>query len=156
MAKGSRRTSPTFPVAAAVVSDPMVAALYTPSSQLAASTTSGTVSLRRAPKINAEIGTPSGLSHSGSSDGQRVAATVNRELGCAAFRPHPGVHDWPCQSVRWAGGSLVMPSHQTSPSSVSATLVKITSRLRVSIALGFDSYEVPGATPKYPASGLMA
>src|SRR5450432_3432458 len=148
MANGSRRTSPTFPVAAAVVSEPIVAALYTPSSQLVASTTSGIVSLRRAPKMNADIGTPAGLSHSGSSDGQRSADTVNRALGCAALRPHPGVQDCPCQSVRCVGGSRVMPSHHTSPSSVNATLVKITSRSSVFIALGFDSYDVPGATPK--------
>src|SRR5450631_867128 len=156
MAKGSRRTSPTLPAAAAVVSDPIVAALYTPSSQLVASTTSGTVSLRRAPKMNADIGTPRGLSHSESSDGQRSAATVKRAFGCAALRPQPGVHVCPCQSVRRAGGSRVMPSHHTSSSSVSATLVKITSRSSVFIALGLDSYDVPGATPKYPASGLIA
>src|SRR5260370_3512687 len=143
MAKGSRRTSPTLPVAAAVVSDPIVAALYTPSSQLVASAIRGTVSLRRAPKMNAEIGTPAELSHSGSSEGQRSAATVKRELGCAALRPHPGVHACPCQSVRCAGGSRVMPSHHTSPSSVSATLVKSTSRSSVFMALGFDSYDVP-------------
>src|SRR5208283_3491627 len=126
----------------------MVAALYTPSSQLDASTTSGSVSLRRAPNMKAAIGTPSGLSHSGSSDGHWFAATVKRAFGCAALRPQPGVHDIPCQSVRWAGGSRVMPSHQMSPSSVSATLVKITFDLSVAIALGFDSYDVPGATPK--------
>src|SRR5664279_3156169 len=96
----------------------------------------------------AEIGTPSGLSHSGSSDGHCVAETVKREFGWAALRPHPGVQDCPCQSVRCGGGSLVMPSHQTSPSSVSATFVKITLRFSVSIAFGFDSYDVPGATPK--------
>src|SRR5438034_4840304 len=156
MAKGSRRTSPTLPVAAAVVSDPIVAALYTPSSQFAASTTSGTVSLRLAPKMKAEIGTPAGLSHSGSSDGHCFADTVNRALGWAALRPQPGVQDCPCQSVRCAGGSFVRPSHQTSPSSVNATLVKITFALNVFIAFGFDSYDVPGATPKYPDSGLIA
>ena len=41
-----------------------------------------------------------------------------------------------------------MPSHQTSPSSVSATLVKIVFSFSIFIALGFDSYDVPGATPK--------
>src|SRR6202162_1692592 len=159
MAKGSRGTSPTLPVAAAVVSDPIVAALYTPSSQFVASTTSGTVSLRLAPKMNAEIGTPAGLYHSGSSEGHSFAETVKRAWGCAPWRPvsraSAGVHDSPRQSIRCAGGSRVIPSHHTSPSSVSATLVKITVRLSVSIAFGFDSYEVPGATPKYPASGLM-
>src|SRR5215471_2599682 len=87
IANGSRRTSPTLPLAAAVVSEPIVAALYTPSSQLIASTTRGIVSLRRAPKMKAEIGTPSGLSHSGSSEGHWVDDTVKRALGCAALRP---------------------------------------------------------------------
>ncbi len=49
-----------------------------------------------------------------------------------------------------------MPSHHTSPSGVSATLVKIVSALMASMQLGLVSYPVPGATPKKPASGLMA
>ena len=49
-----------------------------------------------------------------------------------------------------------MPSHQTSPSGRSATLVKIVLPHRVSIAVGLVSRPVPGATPKKPASGLMA
>src|SRR5262249_6665767 len=54
-----------------------------------------------------------------------------------------------------AGGSFVMPSHQTPPSGVSATFVKIELRESVAIAFGLVSAEVPGATPKNPASGLM-
>ena len=111
---------------------------------------------RRPPKIIAEIGTPAGLSHSGSNDGQRFAETVKREFACAATRPQPGVHALPCQSVKCAGASFVMPSHQTSPSGVSATLVKIVSAFMVSMQFGLVSYEVPGATPKKPASGLIA
>src|SRR5271154_4767319 len=49
-----------------------------------------------------------------------------------------------------------MPSHQTPPSGVSATLVKIVFLDSAAIALGFVFFEVPGATPKKPASGLMA
>ena len=49
-----------------------------------------------------------------------------------------------------------MPSHQTSPSSVRATLVKMVLRSMDFMALGLDCIEVPGATPKKPASGLMA
>ena len=49
-----------------------------------------------------------------------------------------------------------MPSHQTSPSSVSATLVKIVFFVIEAIALGFVFSFVPGATPKKPASGLIA
>ena len=49
-----------------------------------------------------------------------------------------------------------MPSHQTSPSSVLAQLVKIPLRSIVAIALGLVCSPVPGATPKNPASGLIA
>src|SRR5437879_7621245 len=99
------------------------------------------VSLRRAPKMNAEIGTPSGLSHSASSEGHCVEATVKRALGCAALRPQSAVHARPVQSVRRAGTSRVIPSHQTSPSSVSASLVKMVLSLMVSMQFGLDSYE---------------
>ena len=43
-----------------------------------------------------------------------------------------------------------------SPSSVSATLVKTLFSLSVSMAFGLDFMLVPGATPKKPASGLIA
>ena len=49
-----------------------------------------------------------------------------------------------------------MPSHQMSPSSVLAQLVKIELRSIVSIAFGLVFSPVPGATPKKPASGLIA
>src|SRR5579862_7531272 len=49
-----------------------------------------------------------------------------------------------------------MPSHQTPPSGVSATLVKIEFLASVAMAFGFVLTEVPGATPKNPASGLSA
>ena len=45
-----------------------------------------------------------------------------------------------------------MPSHQTPPSSVRATLVKIVSLKMEAMALGFVFSEVPGATPKNPYS----
>lgn len=67
-----------------------------------------------------------------------------------------GVQSLPFQSVRCAGGSSVMPSHQTSPSSVSATLVKTEFPHIVFIALALVCSPVPGATPKNPASGLIA
>ena len=62
----------------------------------------------------------------------------------------------PCQSIACSGGSPVIPSHQMSPSSVLAQLVKIEFRSIVSIAFGFDLWLVLGATPKNPASGLTA
>jgi hypothetical protein len=49
-----------------------------------------------------------------------------------------------------------MPSQYTSPSSVVPTLVKMELVANVAMALGFVSYDVPGATPKKPFSGLMA
>ena len=77
-----------------------------------------------------------------------MAGVVKRELGCAAFVPEPGVHGWPCQSVRRSGTGPSMPSHHTPPSSVMATLVKIELLLTASMALGFVLRLVPGATPK--------
>jgi len=157
MAKGSRRTTPCWPAEAAVVSLPMVAAMYTPSAQVRASVTSGTVVLRRPPKMKASMGTPFSSSHCASSAGLLVAATVKREFGCAAGRGLPpvppaaamaGVQSRPCQSMRWAGGVSVMPSHHTSPSSVSATLVKIVSWRSEARQLGLVCSLVPGATPK--------
>src|SRR5438067_2238102 len=130
--------------------------MYTPSRQLLASVTSGTVVERRPPKMKASIGTPAGSSHFGSIDGHCAAETVKRAFGCAAGRPLCGVNSRPVQSVSFGGGSFVMPSHQTSPSGVSATLVKIVFFVIVFMQLGLVSQPVPGATPKNPASGLIA
>ena len=47
-----------------------------------------------------------------------------------------------------------MPSHQTPPSGVSATLVKIVFFESVAMALGFVFADVPGATPKNPYFGI--
>src|SRR6202162_2270670 len=102
------------------------------------------------------IGTPFGFSQSGSIVGHCDAGAVKRAFGCAAFAPVSlaicGVHFLPCQSRHSAGGSSVMPSHQTPPSGVSATLVKIEFFASEIIAFGFVWTEVPGATPKKPAS----
>src|SRR5665213_848237 len=115
---------------------------------------------RRPPKMKAEMGTPSGASQLGSMVGHWLAGAVKRPLGCAAgrpvFLPMAGVHLLPCQSRHSAGGLSVMPSHQTPPSGVRVTLVKMVLRARVAMALGLVFAEVPGATPKKPASGLMA
>ena len=88
--------------------------------------------------------------------GHWSAGVVKRALGCAAGSPQPGVQSRPFQSVRCAGGSSVRPSHHTSPSSVSATLVKIEFPHMAATALALVFMPVPGATPKNPASGLMA
>src|ERR1700756_1365313 len=106
------------------------------------------------------IGTPLGFSQSGSIVGHCAAGAVKRAFGCAAFAPVSfaisGVHLLPFQSIHSAGGSSVMPSHQTPPSGVSATLVKIEFFASVVMAFGLVFTEVPGATPKNPASGLIA
>jgi len=88
--------------------------------------------------------------------GHWLAGVVNRELGWAAGSGESGVQSRPFQSVRCAGGSSVRPSHHTSPSSVSATLVKMLLAVKVATALALVLAPVPGATPKKPASGLMA
>src|SRR5580692_8983135 len=160
MAIGSRRTFPTVPAAAAVVSDPIVAPMYTPELQLKAWKTSGMVVARRPPKMMALMGTPLGSSHAGSIVGHCEAGAVKRAFGCEAFAPVSfaisGVHFCPFQSRHSAGGSSVMPSHQTPPSGVNATFVKIEFFASVAIAFGLVLAEVPGATPKNPASGLIA
>src|SRR6202044_3381509 len=108
----------------------------------------------------AEMGTPSGASHLGSMVGHWLAGAVKRPLGWAAgfpvSLPISGVQRSPRQSMHSAGGLSVMPSHQTPPSGVSATLVKIVFFASVAIALGLVLALVPGATPKNPASGLIA
>src|ERR1700722_1671987 len=115
---------------------------------------------RRPPKMKAEMETPSGDSQSGSMVGHWLAGAVKRPLGWAAVAPVvlaiSGVQRWPRQSMHSAGGVSVMPSHQTPPSGVRATLVKMVLRARVAMALGLVFALVPGATPKKPASGLMA
>src|SRR5262245_57292362 len=156
MAIGSRRSCPTLPAAAAVVSLLVVAARNVPCSQSNDSVTSGTTLALRPPKRIASIGTPLGSSHSFAMTGHCLAGVVKRALGWDAGRLDCGFQGRLSQSMSSAGLSSVIPSHQTSPSGVMAQLVKIELLVTVSIALGFDFMLVPGATPKNPASGLMA
>ena len=81
---------------------------------------------------------------------------MKRPFGCAAGVSDAGVQSLPRQSIACSGGSPVIPSHQMSPSSVRATLVKIVFLEIMSIAFGLVRTPVPGATPKKPASGLTA
>src|SRR5262245_32729695 len=99
IAIGSRRTTPTLPVAAAVVSEPSVAPRKTPCAQLNDCSTSGTVVARRPPKMIAEIGTPCGSSQNFDNIGLFFIGAVKREFGCAAFSPDSGVHLLPRQSM---------------------------------------------------------
>jgi hypothetical protein len=144
------------PSAAAVFSEATLAPRNTPCCQSKDSVTSGTAEARRPPNKIADIGTPAGSSHSSAMIGHCPAGTVKREFGCAAGRSDPGVQSLPRQSVRCAGGVSVSPSHHTSPSSVSATLVKMLLPHSAETALALVCSPVPGATPKKPASGLMA
>src|SRR5689334_22926400 len=114
MANGSRRTTPTLPVAAAVVSEPMVAPKNTPCIHENACMTSGTVVARRPPKMMALIGTPAGSSYTFDSHGLLVAGAVKRAFGCAAFSPEAGVHSLPFQSMSLGGTGPSLPSHHTS------------------------------------------
>ncbi|MNR49134.1 hypothetical protein D3C85_1684680 [compost metagenome] len=98
--------------------------------------------------MKAEIGTPAGSSQAWSMTGFWVAATVKRAFGWAALVPEAGVQSLPCQSIRCAGASLVRPSHHTSPSSVSATLVKMVFSPRQAMQFELVLVLVPGATPK--------
>src|SRR5436190_23291813 len=147
IAIGSRRTFPIVPTAAAVISDPIVAPMYTPELQLNAWKTRGIVVARRPPKIIALIGTPFGFSQSGSIVGHCEAGAVKRAFACAAFAPVSfaisGVHLLPCQSRHSAGGLSVMPSHQTPPSGVRATFVKMLFFARAAIAFGLVLFDVP-------------
>src|SRR5476649_1413065 len=97
--------------------------------------------------MKAEIGTPAGSSQAASITGFCVAATVKRAFGWAALVPEAGVQSLPCQSIRCAGACLVRPSHQTSPSSVSATLVKMVFSRIEAMQLKLVFSLVPGATP---------
>src|SRR5271170_7020801 len=99
---------------------------------------------RRPPKIMALIGTPFGSSASGAQAGLFFMGAAKRLLACAAGSLPPGIHGRPCQSVRFAGGSLLLPSHQTSKSGVRATLVYMVSREMAAMALGLVSVFVPG------------
>ena len=72
---------PRLPTAAAVVSLLMLAPMNTPCCQSRAWYTSGTVVLRRPPKMMALMGTPSTLSHCGSMTGHWEAGAVKRLLG---------------------------------------------------------------------------
>src|SRR5438876_5936836 len=104
IAIGSRRTTPTLPAAAAVVSLDSVAPRYTPCTQSRASVTSGTVVLRRPPKRIAEIGTPFGSSYSSARIGHCLIGVQNRLFGWLDSSSEAGVHSRPFQSVRWSGG----------------------------------------------------
>src|SRR5262249_34228764 len=134
----------------------MIEPRNTPCFQLYASVTSGTVLARRPPNRIAEIGTPFGSSHSGATDGTCESGAVNRLFGWAAGVADSGVHELPRQSVQCSGGSVVRPSHQTSPSSVSAVLVNTVLRVNARMAFGLVCIPVPGATPNMPNSGLIA
>src|SRR5215510_6828596 len=155
MAMGSRRTTPTFPVMAAVVSVLMAEPRKTPCAQSNASNTRGITFERREPKMRPEIGTPFGSSQLGAIEGHCEASTVKRELGCAAG-PCPWCHGRPCQSVSPAGGSEVRPSHHGSPFGARATLVKMVLARTMAVAWALVLGLVLGATPKKPRSGFVA
>src|SRR3954465_2495510 len=105
IAKGSKRSLPTAPACAAVVSELMIEPRNTPCCHEVASVTRGTFVARRPPKRIAEIGTPAGSSHSGAIDGHWLAGVVKRAFGCAAGASEAGVQSLPFQSIACAGGA---------------------------------------------------
>src|SRR5919206_4574677 len=111
---------------------------------------------RRPPNSIAEMGTPFGFSHSGEIEGHWCAGVVKREFGCATLVILLGVQGWPCQSNASNGGGPSMPSQYGVLLGVKPTLVKIVFRRIVFITLGLVREFEPGATPKKPASGLIA
>src|SRR3954466_4711173 len=90
MAKGSRRSLPTAPAAAAVVSEAMIETRNTPCSQSKDWWIRGTVDERRPPTRMAEIGTPLGSCHSDAIPGSWAAGGVNRVLGGGGGKPGVG------------------------------------------------------------------
>src|SRR5512137_1550234 len=112
MAMGSRRTTPTAPVAAAVVSEPMVAPRYTPWVQLKDWSTSGTVLARRPPKMMALMGTPRGSWAKRDRAGLLAMGAVKRLFGWAALSALPFFQAAPFQSMRVSGAGASWPSHQ--------------------------------------------
>ena len=111
---------------------------------------------RRPPKTMAEMGTPWGFSNSGEMQGQFTAGAVKRLLGWAPGLPLAGSQGSPFQSSASVGGFLSRPSHQTVPSGLSTTLVKMEFFFVLARALGLVFSLVPGATPKKPFSGFTA
>src|SRR5262245_25952483 len=143
MAIGSRRTTPTLPVMAAVVSVLMAEPRKTPGAQSKAWNRSGMTAVRREPKTRPESAAPCGAPQLGATEGHCCTGTVKREFGCAAGVP--GFHGLPCQSVRPAGGSGVRPSHHGSCEGVTATLVKMVLERTMRVAFGFVLGLVLGA-----------
>src|SRR5262245_40485749 len=155
MAMGSRRTTPTWPVMAAVVSVLMAAPRKTPCCHPKLSNTIGITLVRREPKMKPEMGTPCGSSQLGAMDGHWLHGTVKRELGWAAGAP-PGDQGLPCQSRVPEGASVPIPSHHGSFAGVRATFVKMVFERTILMPFGLVAALVFGATPKKPRSGLTA
>src|SRR5512138_2279791 len=99
IAIGSRRTPSFSPCAAAVVSEPIVEARYTPCSQLNDWSTSGIVVERRPPKMSAEMGTPFGSWAKRESAGLFAIGAVKRLFGWAALSAEPFFQGAPFQSI---------------------------------------------------------
>ena len=131
--------------------------MNTPCSQSNASRTSGTTVERRPPNRIASIGTPAGSSHSAAIDGhlrgRRREARVRVRGRASRSR---------ASSRRRASRSRARAARSSCPPTrrrrrrCSAQLVKIEHFRIVAIAFGFVSRPCPGATPKNPASGLIA
>ena len=100
-----------------------------------------------------------GSSHRGPQDGHCwTAGAVKRLLGVSRLtRPRSRSNGCPFQSISRRSGRLsVLPSHQTCRQVERDVGVDRVAAPMVAIAFGLVRAPVPGATPKNPASGLMA
>src|SRR2546428_14077072 len=95
MANGSRRRTPTVPVAAAVVSDASVAPRKVPCDHEKDSYTRGMTPARRAPNKITPIGPPPGLSHSFEELGHCRVGAGNRRFGGGGRARLPPGHPVP-------------------------------------------------------------
>ena len=133
----------------------MIEPRNTPCSQSKASVTSGTVRAapaaeqdrrdRHARRVLPLRGDRRALRRRRGEAGVGVGGRGARPRGSTAL---------PFQSVARAGGSSVMPSHHTSPSSVSAVLVKMQLPHSVSIALGLVSHAGAGGDAEEAGLGV--
>jgi len=105
--------------------------------------------------MNALIGTPFGFSQSGSTLGHWLTGEVKRALGCARVSCWPASS--PCRASRSDGPAFRRPCLPTRRRVVGQRDVGENEFFAiVFIAFGLVCIEVPGATPKKPASGLIA
>ena len=149
-------SAPTFPVAAAVVSEPWSSPGIRHAASSSASFTSGMTTAACAAKENGGDGNAPGVLPFRCDDG--ALAARNREAGIGMRGLAPArweSRSAAVQSIRRAVARSCLPTRRRRRRS-SAQLVKIGARDASSSRWDWIFKLVPGATPKNPASGLIA